>query len=502
MIPWPRAASAAGSVQPSWPASTTSPGSPTSRAPSPGSISAPPTRPRPVRSRPGCGRPGWRRRLDAVGNVVGRYEGERPGLPAVLLGSHIDTVRDAGRYDGNLGVLAAIEVVAELHAKGERLPFAIEVMAFGDEEGVRFPTTLTGSRAVAGTFDPATARRPRRGRRHACARRSRPSAATPPPSPAIARRPRAGRSAYVEVHIEQGPVLEAEGLPVGVVTAINGASRFAVEVAGRPATPAPCRWRLRRDALAAAAEMVLAVERRASAMPDLVGTVGRLEAPPGAVNVIPAAARFTLDLRAPDDAVRTRRRRPCSQRTLRAHRRAPRRQRSTLERTYDEPAARLRRRRSSSAVSAAVERAGVRPLRLPSGAGHDALAMAALCPIGMLFVRCKGGHQPQPAEVDHGRGRRHRRRASSLDFLAPLRAAEPESRPMLRQRRRRIARASSTPHAAAARPSCAELVQGPVRQPARRLRRPRRARGRAARRPGLHGRAAPRARGDWCAPTA
>jgi allantoate deiminase len=331
--------------------------------------------------------------VDPVGNVAGRYEGERPGLPAVLLGSHIDTVRNAGRYDGNLGVLAAIQAVAELHAKGERLPFAVEVLAFGDEEGVRFPTALAGSRAVAGTFDPAML--DARDADGVTVREALQAFGCDPAAiPGIARR-RGQALAYVEVHIEQGPVLEAEDLPVGIVTAINGASRFKVEVAGEAGHAGTVPMGLRRDALAAAAEMVLAVERRALAVPELVGTVGRLEVAPGAVNVIPAAARFTIDLRAPDDAVRTEAAADLERtfRDIAARRGVTLR----LERTYDEPA-RVCDPALVEGISAAVERAGVRPRRLPSGAGHDGLAVAALCPIGMLFVRCKGGISHNPAE--------------------------------------------------------------------------------------------------------
>jgi allantoate deiminase len=331
--------------------------------------------------------------VDPVGNVAGRYEGERPGLPAVLLGSHIDTVRNAGRYDGNLGVLAAIQAVAELNAKAERLPFAIEVLAFGDEEGVRFPTALAGSRAVAGTFDPATL--DARDEDGVTVRDALSAFGCDPAAiPGIARRP--GQAfAYVEVHIEQGPVLEAEDLPVGVVTAINGASRFKVEVTGEAGHAGTVPMGLRKDALAATAEMVLAVERRASATPDLVGTVGRLDVAPGAVNVIPGSARFTIDLRAPDDAIRTE-----AAADIEVHFRDIAARRGVglaVERTYDEPA-RVCDAALITQLSAAVERAGIRPRRLPSGAGHDGLAMAALCPIGMLFVRCKGGISHNPAE--------------------------------------------------------------------------------------------------------
>ena len=230
---------------------------------------------------------GMAARLDAVGNVVGHYEGSRPGLPALLLGSHIDTVRDAGKYDGSFGVVAAIAAVAELDRRGERLPFAIEVLAFGDEEGVRFPSTIAGSRAVAGRFDPATldltdADRVRLGAALAA------FGGDPAGIPETARRPEQVVG-YVELHIEQGPVLEAMSLPVGVVTAINGASRFRIEVTGTAGHAGTVPMRLRKDALAAAAEMILAVERRAAGATEtgLVATVGRIEALPGAPNVIP-----------------------------------------------------------------------------------------------------------------------------------------------------------------------------------------------------------------------
>ena len=171
-------------------------------------------------------------RVDAVGNVVGRYEGTSPACPVLLIGSHIDTVRNAGHYDGNFGVIAAIAGRGgPACGRGERLPYAIEVLAFGDEEGVRFPVTLTGSRAVAGTLRSGGARCPRRRRHQHSARRCSSSAAT---RRHIRRWRAAARMSlgYVELHIEQGPVLEAEDLPVGVVTAINGAARFTIEVTG------------------------------------------------------------------------------------------------------------------------------------------------------------------------------------------------------------------------------------------------------------------------------
>ncbi|MBD0273152.1 MAG: allantoate amidohydrolase [Acetobacteraceae bacterium] len=332
--------------------------------------------------------------IDTVGNVVGRYEGATPGAPALLLGSHIDTVRNAGRYDGNLGVVVAIEAVAALHARRERLPFAVEVIAFGDEEGVRFPVTLTGSRAVAGTFDPA-ALEARDAEGVGLREALRSFGGDPGGIPRVARR-REDALAYVEAHIEQGPVLETEGLPVGVVTAISGATRLTAEVEGTAGHAGTVPMALRQDALAAAAEMVLLVERTAVETPDLVATVGRIEATPGAVNVIPSGARFTIDIRSPNDATRN-----GAVERLREEMEAMARRRGVglrLEKTYDEAAA-VCAPALVEQLGAAVARAtGLRPRLLPSGAGHDGLAMIALCPIGMLFVRCGGGISHNPAE--------------------------------------------------------------------------------------------------------
>jgi allantoate deiminase len=331
--------------------------------------------------------------IDAVGNVVGRYAGRAPNLPVLLLGSHIDTVRNAGKYDGNLGVLAAIGAVAELNRGGERLPFAIEVIAFGNEEGVRFPVALTGSRTVAGTLDPAdldVEDRDGVSVREALQH----FGCNPFDIPAIPRQ-RRDVLGYVEIHIEQGPVLEAEDLPVGVVTSINGASRFDVEVKGHAGHAGTVPMSLRKDALAAAAEMMLAVERCGAAKSDLVATVGRIEAQPGAVNVIPDKARFTIDIRAPTDAERLAAIGDIERefRVIAARRGVG----IEIKRTYEEAAATCEPWLVKQ-LEAAVTRAGIRALRLPSGAGHDGLAISALCPIGMLFVRCKGGISHNPAE--------------------------------------------------------------------------------------------------------
>ncbi|MGQ9365055.1 allantoate amidohydrolase [Azospirillum sp. ST 5-10] len=333
-------------------------------------------------------------RMDAAGTVIGRYEGREPGGPALLIGSHIDTVRNAGRYDGNFGVLAGVAAVAELARRGERLPFAVEVLGFGDEEGVRFPVTLTSSSAVAGTLDLDALAAARDGDGVALLDALAAFGGDPAALPAAARR-RDEVLAFVELHIEQGPVLEAEGLPLGVVTAINGASRANLSVSGTAGHAGTVPMALRRDALAAAAEMVLAVEARGRAEPELVATVGRLEALPGAVNVIPGGARFTLDVRSPRDAAR----RAALAEILETCRTiAARRGVAFTATPYHDAAATACAEPVIAALEAAVARAGIAPRRLVSGAGHDAMALAALCPVGMLFVRCRGGVSHNPAE--------------------------------------------------------------------------------------------------------
>ncbi|MHB2170224.1 allantoate amidohydrolase [Alsobacter sp. R-9] len=331
--------------------------------------------------------------VDALGTVVGHYEGLRPGLPALLLGSHIDTVKDAGAYDGTLGVVAGIGVVEALRERGERLPFAIEVLAFGDEENVRFPTSLASSRALAGTFDPIFLD----GRdedgvslRDALAA----FGGDPAGIEGLRRRPQ-DVLGYLEVHIEQGPVLEAEGLPLGVVTAINGASRRRVAVGGEAGHAGTVPMTMRRDALAAAAEMVLAVERLGRTADTTVATVGRLVADPGAVNVVPGRVLFTIDARGPDDAVRRRMVTAIEDecRAIAARRGVT----LAIDPFYEEKACPCDPR-AMEALSEALRRRQLPVRALPSGAGHDAMAMAPLCPVGMLFVRCKGGISHNPAE--------------------------------------------------------------------------------------------------------
>jgi allantoate deiminase len=348
---------------------------------------------------------GMQARLDAIGNALGRYEGERPGLPCLMLGSHLDTVRDAGKYDGMLGVVSAIECVDRLNAAGKRLPFAIEVVGFGDEEGVRFGTTLLGSRALAGMLDPKVLdARDASGVSIGEALRG---FGLDPEGIGSVRRKRGEVLAYAELHIEQGPVLEAEGLPVGVVTAINGFSRLRVALRGEAGHAGTVPMRLRRDALAAAAECVLAVERLARAQPEVVGTVGRIEAQPGAINVIPGEVQFTIDVRAPLDAARSQ-----AVEALRTEiavicqNRGVAFEIETLQELGSSTCAPW----LMAQLERAVQSEGVRVLRLPSGAGHDGMALKAIADIAMLFVRCRRGISHNPAEAisaeDAGTGAR------------------------------------------------------------------------------------------------
>jgi len=332
-------------------------------------------------------------RTDAIGNVIGRYEGRSPGQPALLLGSHLDTVVDAGRYDGMLGVVSAIACVADLAAEGLRLPFAIEIVGFADEEGARFGATLLGSRALAGTFDPSVLDRTDADGMTMADALVR--FGLDPAAIGQAARRRDEFLGYVELHIEQGPVLETDELPVGCVTAISGATRLAVVIEGMAGHAGTVPMADRRDALAAAAECVLLVERRAAAEPDLVGTVGRIEAIPGAVNVVPGIARFTVDLRAPANE----RRAAALADLLAGFDEIARRRRVTLTATKTHDAASTPCAPwLADLIRDAIQAEGHAVRSLPSGAGHDGMAIAALADIAMIFVRCRGGISHNPAE--------------------------------------------------------------------------------------------------------
>ncbi|MEP7005320.1 MAG: allantoate amidohydrolase [Sphingomonas bacterium] len=334
-------------------------------------------------------------RTDAATNLLGRYEGITPDAPALLIGSHIDSVNDAGRYDGPLGVMLGIECVAALNAAGKRLSFAIEVIAFGDEEGSRFPAPMLTSRAVAGVFDPASLAVV--GRDGVTVGQALADNRFSPERFAEAARVPGSVVAYLEAHIEQGPALEAEGLAIGIVTGIAAQLRYRVVIEGMAGHAGTTSMVLRRDALAAAAEAVLAVERIGSAGPDdLVATVGRLDVTPGAVNVIPGHVDFSLDIRALDHAVRD-----AAAEAILAELKTigARRGVGLVAKRVHQLSACPCDPKLMGLLAAAMADEGLPERRLASGAGHDAMVMASLCPTAMLFIRCAGGISHNPAEA-------------------------------------------------------------------------------------------------------
>jgi allantoate deiminase len=337
---------------------------------------------------------GMSARIDAIGNVCGRYEGERPGLPCLMLGSHYDTVRDAGKWDGPLGLITAISCVAGLHQRGRRFPFAVEVTGFADEEGVRFASTLLGSRAVAGTFNERVlALKDDTG---ISMREALVQFGLDPGHIGAAARTRSEVLAYVELHIEQGPVLEARDLPVGVVSAIAGATRLAARLSGMAGHAGTVPMALRRDALAGAAECISEIEELCLADEGgLVGTVGYIHATPGASNVIPGEVHFTIDLRAPAD---THRKRAVTDIVRRieviAQRRNLQLQVDVMHENRTVPCAPWLKAQVADAVAAE----GYPVFELPSGAGHDGMAMADIADVAMVFVRCRGGISHHPDE--------------------------------------------------------------------------------------------------------
>ena len=331
--------------------------------------------------------------IDPVGNVIGRYPGLRNDAPPLVLGSHFDTVRNAGRYDGNFGVLAAIAVVADLHARGERLAQPIEVVAFGDEEGVRFPTTMLGSRAYVGRMNADDL-----GKCDAdgiSVRAALSAAGLDADAYEACARAKGDIAGYLEIHIEQGPVLEASRKPLGIVTAIAGATRARIEVGGEAGHAGTVPMGLRRDALTCASEMILAVERIARTTPGLVATVGVIEVRPRAANVIPASAGFSLDVRSADDEIRR-----MGLTAIRAAFRDICEQRHTsfmFNLVQDSGAVQCAPDLAALCADA-IGAVGEQPLQLVSGAGHDAMMVAHIAPVAMLFVRCKGGISHNPAE--------------------------------------------------------------------------------------------------------
>ncbi len=338
-------------------------------------------------------------RMDAVGTMHGLLAAGSDGPRAakrLLVGSHLDTVVDGGRFDGNLGVIAGIVAAEELRARGIGLPFALEVLAFGDEEGVRYPKTLISSSAIAGTVDASVLELVDAGgmtMRNALAEFGADAEHITAES-----YHRADVLGYLEVHIEQGPVLEQAGEPLGVVSAIASQGRYRFSVRGEAGHAGTVPMTVRHDALAAAAEMMLAIEQvaRKGAKSSLVATVGEIRAAPGASNVIPGSVEFSLDLRAADDQARI-----AAAGEIRAATRQIGIRRGVVvgvETVHEKPVAtcapRLRK-----AIAAAIESVtGDKPRELMSGAGHDGQAMVHLTDIGMIFVRCRAGISHNPLE--------------------------------------------------------------------------------------------------------
>jgi len=329
---------------------------------------------------------------DALGTVRGRFGDAKRRL---LIGSHIDTVIDAGKYDGPLGVVAGI-LAAEPFARAKtELPFGIDVLAFGDEEGSRFPATMTSSSACAGVFEhEALATADPSGVTLTEALRAYGKDVNGIASAAYRKGEAAG---YVEVHIEQGPLLESKNEPLGIVTGIVGQVRLRVTVTGAAGHAGTVPMNLRHDAYVGAAEMALALEQIAREHPEdgMVGTVGRIEAVPGAVNIIPGRVLFTVDLRALTDALRVQ---ATERFAAEAARIAKARGLTVSIETFHEIATAHCAPALQDALAASVAELGHTPIRLPSGAGHDAQVMARLCPSAMLFVRCRGGISHNPAE--------------------------------------------------------------------------------------------------------
>ncbi len=337
-------------------------------------------------------------REDATGNLIGRLEAPRSGAKTLLLGSHLDTVRAAGRFDGALGVLLPMVALGELRRRGVALPFAVEVLGFSEEEGVRFSSAYLGSKGYTGQLRAADLKLRDAGGvsvRQAMAAWTR-GAPTAELRSAAARAPRPQQwLGYLEVHLEQGPVLEAKRLAVGVVSAIAGQTRGRLTFCGQAGHAGTTPMALRRDAFTGAAEWALAVETLARRSSPLVATVGAVVVAPGAPNVIPGEVVLSLDVRHPDDGAR----RDALRRLIADAKKIARRRGLTCEWQVTQ---------DNGAVSCSVPFTDLlaqsvravqrRSLALVSGAGHDAVVMAALTPVAMLFVRCREGLSHHPDE--------------------------------------------------------------------------------------------------------
>ena len=332
-------------------------------------------------------------REDSVGNLIGRLESKTSGAKTLLIGSHLDTVRDAGKFDGALGVLLPIVALAELKRRGVALPFAVEVLGFSEEEGVRFASAYLGSKGYAGKLRATdltirdadgvsvleTLKANNRGR-------------FAPPKPAHRQSNLMG---YFEVHIEQGPVLAAKKLAVGVVSAIAGQSRFKLTWTGKAGHAGTTPMALRRDALAGAAEFTLAAEKLARGTAGLVATVGAMTVSPGAANVIPGEVVHPLDVRHASNAAR--RAALFKLGRVAAAIANHRGLRVAWQRTQDNGAVECSPTLTTQ-LERSVKAVQTKSLSLVSGAGHDAVVMSALTPVAMLFVRCRDGLSHHPDE--------------------------------------------------------------------------------------------------------
>jgi allantoate deiminase len=333
---------------------------------------------------------GVRIQIDAVGNFRASYSASEPDSPCLLVGSHLDTVPNAGAYDGPLGVLLGVALLQALH--GRRLPYAIEVIGFSEEEGVRFGVPFIGSRALIGRVDDALL-----STEDARGISVREAIEQFGLNPAETHHARVANDAcgYIEFHIEQGPVLENLNLPLAVVEAIAGQSRMEFTFVGRANHAGTTPMNMRYDAVAAAAEWIMLVERTAKETPSLVATVGSVQTLPGAVNVIAGEARLSLDVRHQDDKVR----RAAVEQITRSAEEIARLRGLSVRRSerMNQPAIAMDGFLSSQ-IEQAIGKAGCRPHRLVSGAGHDAMIIAEQIPSAMIFLRTPGGISHDPAE--------------------------------------------------------------------------------------------------------
>ena len=352
---------------------------------------------------------GLRVTLDDAGTLVGRLDGPR-GRGALLMGSHQDSVRQGGAYDGIMGVVLPLIALEKLQAEGREPPCAVEVLAFADEEGVRFPTALVGSRALAGTVDPAVF--DMEDADGTSLRAAMTGFGLSPGGIGELKRDPGDVIGFVETHIEQGPVLERAGEALGVVSAICGIERHSLGIVGETGHAGTLPMEGRKDALVAGSAIVTEVNRLARETPELRGTVGSFAIGPNVVNAVPRVVRMTAEFRSPEDAVRRAAgdalhdfaERVCGEMGLSL----------SCEMTYQQPAQPCAAGLSDRLVKA-VKAAGGEGLVLPSGATHDASAMADLCPVAMLFVRCRGGvsHRPEEYAAPRDMGQ-------AVDVLADL----------------------------------------------------------------------------------